>query len=129
MIWKLTEKKFPISQKFGNKLIVWWSEFYKKFWLNWHNWIDLSTPTWTKLLSCVDWIVDVNNEFKKWYWLSITIKRDRDDWYTYFLYAHLSNAIVKDWDKVKQWQVIWYSGWSPRDPYCGNSFWPHLHFW
>ena len=40
----------------------------------------------------------------------------------YSCYEHLSNVLVKTWDIVKEWQVIWNT-WN-----TWISYWEHLHF-
>ena len=116
------KKEYKITQKYWNKLIINWKEYYKQFWLASHNWVDFATPIWTELLACVEWTITVKNDWKAGYWLRVAITKTRIDWITWVLYAHLSSTQLKTWDKVKVWDVIGKSGNS------GGSTWPHLHF-
>ena len=46
------------------------------------------------------------------------------------LYEYLNQIIVKDWDIVQRWQLIWYSGWEPGTMWAWfNSEWENLTFW
>ena len=89
-----------------------------------HNGIDFWTPVWTPVYACFDWYVKVINSGKKWYWLHIRLKGNKDDKWEqrYVLYWHLSDVSIKSGDYVKQGDIIGKTG------NTGGSTWPHLHF-
>ena len=118
MILYPLQKKFKITQKFGNKLIN-WVEYYKQFGLAWHDWTDFATPIWTPIVACFDWIVEIGNQGDKAYWKYIKLTSDTRQ----CIYAHLSEFNVREWQKVFMWDVLWKT-WN-----TGWSTWPHLHFW
>lgn len=98
-------------------------------WVWSHPWVDIvPISKWQEVLSVMDWVV-----FKAWedwaYWKYVFIEHkdvyNQDfTWKTtlYSCYEHLSNVLVKTWDVVKEWQVIWKT-WN-----TWISFWEHLHF-
>lgn len=126
---KLTDKPFPITQKFGKKLVLKWVDIYKQSWLKWHNWIDYGMPEATILLATIEWTIEVVNQKKSWYGLYIKIFKKRENWITEVIYGHLYSTLLKTGDKVKVWQFIWFSWGDPRDENSWTSTWPHLHFW
>lgn len=115
------KKKYPITQKYGNKLIINGKEFYKQFWFASHMWVDFWTPVGTEILAWIDGQVEVVNDWSKGYGLHIKIIKQRPDWLTWLLYAHLSETFVKNGDTVTAWQSIGKTG------NTGASTWPHLH--
>lgn len=95
-----------------------------------HPWVDISPITPNQdVLAVLDWKV-----FKVWedwaYWKYIFIEHENvphpDNLSTtttlYSCYEHLSSYGVKEWDEVKEWDIIWKT-WN-----TWISFWEHLHF-
>ena len=118
MILSPLREGFPITQGFWER-----PEFYKRFWMIWHDGQDLWCPTWTPLYSPIDWTVTVKDQGKKGYGLYIkVVEPDTLPERRQVLLAHLSKVIVKDWQKVKVWQHIWHT-WN-----TWNSSWAHLHW-
>ena len=124
----ITGSVFPISQIFGNKLIVNGQEFYKKFGLCGHNGIDYATPVNTPLLASVDGVCNVINDGKSGYGLAVRIRKTRPDGITEVLYGHMESVCVETGQSVSSGQVIGYSGGDPRSPTSGDSFGAHVHF-
>lgn len=115
-------KKFRISQKYWNKLILNGKEFYKQFWFAWHMGIDYGIPVGTELLAWLEGEITVKNDGKSGYGLSVSISKQRKDGSSWIIYAHLSETKLITGDKVKVWDIIGKSG------NTGASTWPHLHF-
>jgi murein DD-endopeptidase MepM/ murein hydrolase activator NlpD len=91
------------------KLGKWWSKGY-------HTGVDYAVPVGTDVLAVADGEI-TNANWGKSYGVQIVQKLDGG----WFIYAHLSKALVKPGDKVKAGQVIAKSG------NTGNSTGPHLH--
>ena len=91
------------------KLGKWWSKGY-------HTGVDYAVPTGTDVLAVADGEI-TNANWGKSYGTQLVQKLDGG----FFIYAHLSQALVKPGDKVKAGQVIAKSG------NTGNSTGPHLH--
>ena len=109
---------FKITQTFWKR-----PEVYGQFWMKGHNGCDYATPEWTEVYASFDWQVAINDSWKKWYWLH---SRLTEVWYWILRQVvlwHLSEIKIKEWDKVKAWELLWYT-WS-----TWFSSWPHLHFW
>lgn len=124
----ITSSIFPISQIFGNKLMVNGQPFYKKFGLLGHNGIDYATPVNTPLLASVDGVCTVTNTWKTGYGLSVRIRKTRTDGITEVLYGHLESVCVENGQTVTAGQTIGYSGGSPDSATSGDSLGPHVHF-
>jgi murein DD-endopeptidase MepM/ murein hydrolase activator NlpD len=91
------------------KLGKWWSKGY-------HTGVDYAVPVGTEVLA----VADGKIEKASWgasYGTQLVQKVDGG----WFIYAHLSKALVKPGDKVSEGQVIAKSG------NTGNSTGPHLH--
>jgi len=115
-ISQLFDQDFPWYNKIKGK----WELFYKDtYGLEWHPWIDYACIVGTHVYSANDWICmyanydNINgNLVQIW----------NEEWNYKTLYWHNSKMEVKQWDKVKAWQLISLSG---------NTWawtWPHLHF-
>ena len=91
------------------KLGKWWSKGY-------HTGVDYAVPVGTDVLAVADGKI-TNANWGKSYGTQIVQKLDGG----WFIYAHLSKALVKPGDKVVAGQVIAKSG------NTGNSTGPHLH--
>jgi murein DD-endopeptidase MepM/ murein hydrolase activator NlpD len=81
-----------------------------------HTGIDYAVPVGTDVLAVADGEI-TNANWGKSYGTQLVQKLDGG----WFIYAHLSKALVKPGDKVKAGQVIAKSG------NTGNSTGPHLH--
>jgi murein DD-endopeptidase MepM/ murein hydrolase activator NlpD len=91
------------------RLGKWWSKGY-------HTGVDYAVPVGTEVLA----VADGKIEKASWgasYGTQLVQKVDGG----WFIYAHLSKALVKPGDKVSEGQVIAKSG------NTGNSTGPHLH--
>jgi murein DD-endopeptidase MepM/ murein hydrolase activator NlpD len=91
------------------KLGKWWSKGY-------HTGVDYAVPVGTDVLAVADGVIDPAT-WGKSYGVQLVEKLDGG----WFIYAHLSKALVKPGDKVVAGQVIAKSG------NTGNSTGPHLH--
>ena len=93
---------------------------YKKLGKHWskgyHTGVDFAVPVGTDVLAVADGVIDPAT-WGKSYGTQLVQKLDGG----YFIYAHLSKALVKPGDKVSEGQVIGKSG------NTGNSTGPHLH--
>jgi len=87
----------------------WWSKGY-------HTGVDYAVPVGTDVLAVADGVIE-NANWGKSYGVQLVQKLDGG----WFIYAHLSQALVKPGDKVVAGQVIAKSG------NTGNSTGPHLH--
>ena len=85
-----------------------WSKGY-------HTGVDYAVPTGTDVLAVADGKIE-NANWGKSYGVQLVCKVDGG----WFIYAHLSKALVKPGDKVKKGQHIAESG------NTGNSSGPHL---
>lgn len=109
-----TNWKLRITQKFWV-----WPEYYNKFWFLWHEWIDINPIAWksTPIYATFDW-----NCFPRsgWaYWKRIDLY---DDKWVVASYCHLKTVSIIRKQRVKAWDLIWYS-WT-----TWNSWAIHLHF-
>jgi len=86
-----------------------WSKGY-------HTGVDFAVPTGTPVLAVTDGKIE-NANWGKSYGVQLVQKVDGG----WFIYAHLSKALVKPGDKVTKGQHIAESG------NTGNSTGPHLH--
>jgi murein DD-endopeptidase MepM/ murein hydrolase activator NlpD len=93
---------------------------YKKLGKHWskgyHTGVDYAVPTGTDVLAVADGKIE-NASWGSAYGTQLVQKVDGG----WFIYAHLSKALVKPGDKVSEGQVIAKSG------NTGNSTGPHLH--
>lgn len=93
---------------------------YKRLGRHWsrgyHTGVDYAVPEGTDVLAVADGVIE-NANWGKAYGTQLVQKLDGG----WFIYAHLSKALVKPGDKVTAGQVIAKSG------NTGNSTGPHLH--
>ena len=92
-----------------------------------HGGIDYKMPVGTPVLAAADGVVDtvtMQSNSQRSFGLYVVIKHD--GFFTY--YAHLSKALVKVGDTVRQGQQIALSGGAKGAPGSGSSTGPHLHF-
>jgi hypothetical protein len=92
-----------------------------------HLWIQIQSAQGNPVYSTRDWIVYfvADND-------DIGINRAmivHKDWYI-STYQYLNRIIVKPWDVVRRWQLIWYSWWEPGTRWAWFiSKWANLTFW
>ncbi len=123
---KLETNRYPIwlPIKWFTKSMVtsdFWPRSAPKQWASTnHKGIDIGVADWTPILAPADGkIIWVKNQWDKvGAWLYIDV--DHGSFIT--RYMHLSRQDVKEWQMVKQWDVIGAS-WN-----TGNSTGPHLHY-
>lgn len=84
-----------------------------------HRGIDYGTPMGTPIFASADGTVTYIGRLKEGYGFYVIITHDE---HYSTLYAHLSEILVRDYQKVNKGQVIGRSG------NTGNSTGPHLHF-
>lgn len=110
-----TSGKLRVTQVWNDR--AW---FYKQFWLLWHEGIDLNPKPWipTPLYA----VFDGNCYMSSWgaYWNRIKLY---DDVWLQASYCHCSKFLVNKWQRVKAWDLIWYSGNT-----ASYSMPLHLHF-
>lgn len=93
----------------------------RDIWYGWHGGTDISTTIGTPVMAIGEWEV-IFAWLRGSRWNIVTIRHRYQWWWIESHYAHLSKILVKKWDKVVGWQLIWEVGTS------GNSTGPHLHF-
>ncbi len=60
-------------------------------------------------------------------WLNWVLLIHKNNRMTVYLYPN--KVIVQEWDIVRRWQIIWYSGWEPGTKGAGFvAGWPNLTF-
>jgi len=113
---KNTNGKLRITQLFWKR-----KSFYKKYWLKGHEWIDINPKPWisTPIYAVFDW-----NTYTQKSWAYGKRIDLYDDVWLVANYCHLSKILIKKWQKVKAWDLIWYS-WKTTN-YKGMAI--HLHF-
>ena len=119
----LFEGTGPITQLFGNKLIINGVDIYAQYGLMGHNGVDFGLPNGRKLYSCINGRVirsekDPANNYTGGFGNYVQIENDECG----VVYAHQQSMNVHFGDTVKAGDVI---GWSDN---TGNSTGPHLHF-
>jgi len=100
-------------------------EYKKEFWSN-HDAIDIIEPQWTIIKAPADWYVIYILPPTTTDYAYFAIKHS--NWYV-TVYGHVSDILVKEFDFVREGQVIWKTGWE----YGTLWAWlvttgPHLHF-
>lgn len=108
----------PITQRFGNKLILNGVDVYAQWGLKGHNGLDFGIPNGTTLYSCIDGRV-IEAQFDAGGYGNY-IKIENDDCGA--LYAHLEAFGVAVGENVKAGQVI------GKSDNTGYSTGAHLHF-
>jgi murein DD-endopeptidase MepM/ murein hydrolase activator NlpD len=103
----IKDGKITCAYKRAGKM---WSKGY-------HTGVDFAVPTGTNVLAVADGVI-ANANWGKSY--GIQLVQDLGDG-TFFIYAHLSKALVKPGDKISKGQHIGESG------NTGNSSGAHLH--
>lgn len=110
---------FPLSQTFGNKLIINGVDIYAQFGMLGHNGLDYAVPSGTILTSCINGTVIENGYDKDGYGYYLKIEND----YCGVIYAHMKKkSDYLPGMKVPVGAEIGISG------NTGNSTGSHLHF-
>lgn len=101
------------------------TNFEKENWFK-HQAIQIEAKQWTPIYAARDGVVYyVSNWFDG---ISRLLIVHKNGYVT--LYEYLNQIIVKDWDIVQRWQLIWYSWWEPGTMWAWfNSEWENLTFW
>jgi hypothetical protein len=92
-----------------------------------HGGIDYAMPVGSPVLAAAEGVVDqvtTQPNSERSFGLYVVIKHE--GFFTY--YAHLSRAVVRVGQKVRQGELIAYSGGKKGAPGSGSSTGPHLHF-
>jgi len=100
-------------------------EYKKEFWSD-HNAIDIRQPQWSNIKAPADWYVIYVLPPTTTDYAYFAIKHS--NWYV-TVYGHVSEIFVKEFDFVREWEVIGKTGWE----YGTIWAWlvttgPHLHF-
>ena len=111
--------KMRITQDFWER-----PEYYKKYWLKGHEWIDINSIPWisTPIFAVFDW----NTYFKsKKYWRAYwnQIKLYDDKWIV-AIYCHIDKSFIKKGQRVRAGDLIGMSG----NTSSVNWMALHLHF-
>jgi murein DD-endopeptidase MepM/ murein hydrolase activator NlpD len=92
-----------------------------------HGGIDYAMPVGSPVLAAADGVVDqITTQPGKDRSFGLYVVIKHEGFYTY--YAHLSRTTVRVGQKVKQGDLIAYSGGKKGAPGAGSSTGPHLHF-
>ncbi len=83
--------------------------FEKKYWIPQY-WIEIPAPQMTPLYATNDAIVYKINE-TNWLGVNWIILLHKNNTISVYLYP--TKILVKEWDIVRRWQLIWYSWWEP----------------
>lgn len=110
---------YPLTQGFGNKLILNGKDVYAQYGLQGHNGHDYGTPTGTAILAPHSGkVLEVADEGKIGYGKYIKIENDKEG----SVLAHLKEQLVKVGETVSEGQLIAFSD------NTGNSTGAHLHW-
>ena len=101
------------------------ADFEKENWFK-HQAIQIEAKQGTPVYAARDGVVYyVSNWFD---WISWILIIHKEGYVT--LYEYMNQIIVKDWDIIQRWQLIWYSGWEPGTMWAWfASEWENLTFW
>ncbi len=110
---------YKIDSYFGDK------NFEKQYWIP-NRWLSIASAQWTPVFSVRDWVVYHVSD-TDWFGISrVMVVHMR--WYV-SVYMFLNKIAIKEWDVIKRWQLIWYSGWEPWTKWAWFvSNWPNLSF-
>ena len=110
---------YKIDSYFGDK------NFEKQYWIP-NRWLSIASVQWTPVYSVRDWVVYHVSD-TDWFGISrVMVVHMR--WYV-SVYMFLNKIEIKEWDVIKRWQLIWYSGWEPWTKWAWFvSNWPNLSF-
>ena len=91
-----------------------------------NRWIQIKAEQWTPVFAANEGIVYHVTD-NPWIWIN-WILLINPKWYI-TTYVFLNKIIVKKWDIVKRWQLIWYSWWEPGTKWAWFiSKWANLTF-
>lgn len=94
---------YKIDSYFGDK------EFEKQYGVP-NRWLSIASSQWTPVYSVRDWVVYHVSD-TDWFGISrVMVVHMR--WYV-SAYMFLNKIEIKEWDVIKRWQLIWYSGGEP----------------
>lgn len=123
-----TEKMAKITYA----VVYWWNyNIDNRKELSWsHPAVDIVIPVWTPIMSIANGKVVKAVEQSSGFGKHIVVEMPNVPDYPnsnkkttlYASYSHLNEILVKEWDIVKKWQIIWRSWQS------WTSTTPHLHF-
>jgi len=83
--------------------------FEKQYWIP-NRWISIASEQSTPVYSVRDWVVYHVSD-TDWFGINrVMVSHMR--WYV-SVYMFLNKIEIKEWDVIKRWQLIWYSGWEP----------------
>jgi len=89
-------------------------------------WISIAVEQWTPVYSAADGIVYHVTD-NPWIWISWVLVMHENGFVTVYMY--LNNIVVKKWDVLRRWQLIWHSWWEPGTKWAGfTSNGPNLTF-
>lgn len=91
-----------------------------------HNAIDLAKPMWSEIYAPANWIVYkvVDQDGPGLNWMIVMHKHGYVT-----VYLHLNKILVKEWDYVQRWDIIWLLWWKPWTRWAWlATTGPHLHF-
>ena len=116
---------WPIKPTYG--LSAYYRDiWYKKYFSSDHDAIDIIAKQWTSVRAPADWYVIYIEPPETPDYSYLAIKHS--DWYV-SVYWHLSEISVREYDFVKQGQIIAKTGWEYWTNWAGYiTTWPHLHF-
>ncbi len=102
---RLFTTAWTANYKCDNKICLRW---IKNSWL--HNWQDIVSSINTPIVSIATWLVIQKKYNPKWFWNYLIILSEIDGKVFATFYGHLNKFAdnVKEWDIVKQWQLIGY---------------------
>ena len=112
--WPVPNTQTVVTSKFGPRTYMIWGKWVSDV----HRGIDIGVPMWTPVMASADGIVQIAG-WNDSYGFYVVISHGSG--YT-TLYAHNSQLLVKEGQRVKRGQEIAKSGST------GNSSGPHLHY-
>lgn len=103
----------------------WDENFEKEYWIP-NRWVQVKANQWTPVYSSNDGIVyHVTNN--PWIWINWMLILHKN-WYI-SAYMFLNSSVVKEWEVVRRWQLLWYSWWEPWTKWAWFiSKWSNLTF-
>ena len=75
-----------------------------------NRWITIKVEQWTPVYSAADGIVYHVTD-NPWIGISWVLVMHENGFVTVYMY--LNNIVVKKWDVIRRWQLIWHSWWEP----------------
>ncbi len=110
---------YKIDSYFGDK------NFEKQYWVP-SRWLLITSTQWTPVYSVRDWVVYHVSD-TDWFGISRVMVVHMRGYVSAYMF--LNKIEIKEWDVIKRWQLIWYSGWEPWTKWAWFvSNWPNLSF-